>query len=287
MIRNTPIQEFIVLEKHKIFVKREDLACSPPGPPFAKVRGLYLVLQKLSKEGITTFGYMETSISMAGWGLSYFCNKMGLKAVIFYPQYKGGEKNNQFFQFKQWKKFKAEILPLEKPNRLMINWYRARKLLKNKYPDAEMLPQGLPFEETIQSVAEEIVKDYKSFQNIKTIVVCIGSGVMYAGILRGISSIENLYNVKINLTIFGILVSPKNTKRMRTKIFKMAKVPELGFFSFSGKLKILDKGYQYTSPENQECPFPCNEYYDRKAWKWLNDNIREIEQPLLFWNIGA
>ena len=286
MIQKTLIQEFI-LGKHRIYVKREDLACPSPGPPFAKVRGLYPVLQKAKKQGITVFGYMETSVSMAGWGLSYFCKEMGLKAVIFYPRYKKGERDNQLFQFEQWKKFGAEVLPLEKPNRLMINWYRGRILLKNKYPDAVMLPQGLPFEETIQSVAEETVKDYKLFQNIKTIVICIGSGVMCAGILRGLFLIRELYNIQIKPEIFGVLISPKNTKTMKKKIFKMAKVFETGFFSFQGKLRILDSEYQYTDIENCECPFPCNIYYDRKAWKWLNNNIHKIHQPLLFWNIGA
>ena len=286
MIQITPIQEF-TLGKQIVSVKREDLACLPPGPPFAKVRGLYSVLQKEKKRGITTFGYMETSVSMAGWGLSYFCQKMGLKAVIFYPKYKKGEKDNQKDQFEQWKRFGAEVLPLEKPNRLMINWYRGRILLLNKYPNAIMLPQGLPFEETIQSVAEEIVRDYKIFENIKTIVVCVGSGVMCAGILRGISLINDLYNIRVKLTVLGILISPKDRKTMKRKILKMAKVFESNFFSFPGKIEVINAGYQYTDIEDCKCPFPCNIYYDRKAWKWLNDNIAEIEKPLLFWNIGA
>lgn len=286
MIKNTPILQYQI-NKRDLLVKREDLACLPPGPPFAKVRGLYPILQKLRKKGITTFGYMETSVSMAGWGLSYFCKEMGLKAVIFYPLYKKGEKDTQPLQFEQWKKFGAEVIPLEKPNRLMINWYRGRILLKNKYPDAIMLPQGFPFEETIQSVAEEIIRDYEIFQNIKTIVICVGSGVMCAGILRGISLIDGLYNIQMKMNIIGILISPKNTEIMKRKIFKMAKVFETGFFSFPGKVKIINAEYQYTDTENCKCPFPCNIYYDRKAWKWLNNNIHEIEQPLLFWNIGA
>lgn len=285
MIQNTPIQEYKI-GRSKVFVKREDLACLPPGPPFAKVRGLYPTLQKLKKEGITIVSYIETSISMAGWGVSYFCKKMGLKAVIFYPKYKNGERDNQLFQFEKWKEFDAEVIPLEKPNRLMINWYRARKLLKNKYPDAIMLPQGLPFEETVQNVAEEVIRDYKIFQNIKTIIICAGSGVMCAGVLKGIMLINELYSIRLTPNIFGILISPKSPEIMKKKIFKMAKVFETGFFSFPGKVKIFDIGYQYTDIENCACPFPCNIYYDRKAWKWMRDNILSFEQPLLFWNIG-
>ncbi len=280
MIQSTPIQTFKV-DKHEILVKREDLACLLPGPPFAKVRGLYPVLQKLKTEGIKTFGYMDTSISMAGWGLSYFCKEMGLKSVIFYPVYKDGERHNQNFQFKKWKEFGAEIIPLEKPNRLMINWYRAKKNLKEKYPDSEMLPQGLPFKETVKNVSDELKKDRDIFQNVKTIVLCIGSGTMLAGMLKG------LYSIDSAAEIYGIMVAPKSLKKMRDKVFKMAGAFDSGFFAFKGKVNIIDAGFEYTDKEMFECPFPANPYYDRKAWKWMIENINKIKHPALFWNIGA
>lgn len=280
MIQNTTIEKYKI-GLQEIFVKREDLACSAPGPPFAKVRGLYPVLKKLKAQGITHFGYMDTSISMAGWGLSYFCKKMGLKAVIFYPVYKNGKRHNQEFQIKKWKEFGATIIPFEKPNRLMINWYRARKILKEGYPDSEMLPQGLPFEETIEKVSDEVKKDFEIFQKIKTIVLCIGSGTMASGILRG------LHSIIAKTEIYGIVVAPKDTARMKKKIYNMAGVDEKGFFAFKGRVNIIDHGFQYTDKEMIECPFPCNPYYDLKAWKWMVENIDKIEHPALFWNVGA
>jgi hypothetical protein len=36
-----------------------------------------------------------------------------------------------------------------------------------------------------------------------------------------------------------------------------------------------------------DCPFPCNRYYDKKAFKWMVDNIDSIIQPVIFWNIGG
>jgi hypothetical protein len=33
-------------------------------------------------------------------------------------------------------------------------------------------------------------------------------------------------------------------------------------------------------------PFPCNPYYDLKAWEWLMKNKGQLEEPILFWNIG-
>lgn len=280
MIQNTPIKKYKI-GKQEIFVKREDLACLPPGPPFAKVRGLYPVLQKLKANGIKTFGYMDTSISMAGWGLSYFCKEMGLKSVIFYPDYKDGKRHNQNFQLKMWKKFGAEIIPLEKPNRLMINWYRARKILKDKYPDSEMLPQGLPFKETVKNVSDELKEDRAIFRDIKTIVLCIGSGTMLAGILKG------LYFIDSSINVYGVIVAPKSTNKMKDKIYKMAGVSDSGFFAYKGNVNVVDARFEYTDKESFECPFPCNPYYDRKAWKWLIENIDSLAKPLMFWNIGA
>ncbi len=277
MIVSTPVQKI----SEDIFVKREDLACPSPGPPFAKVRGLYPVLQKLQKEGIEIFGYIDTSISMAGWGLSYFCKKMGLKAVIFYPEYKDGPRDNQLFQFKKWKKFGAEIIPLKKPNRLMINWYRARKILTDKYPNSKMLPQGLPFNETVENVSLEIIKDCDSFRDIKTIVASAGSGVMIAGILKG------LHATGLSPDIYGILISPKSTEVMRKKIFKMSGLKEGGLFGTNINVKIIDSSYEYTDKEMIKIPFPCNPYYDAKAWKWLLNNLDKLKKPVCFWNIGA
>ncbi len=280
LTRSTPI-ELYKIKNNEIYVKREDLATIPPGPPFAKSRGLEPKLLSLKVTGVNTVGYCDTSISMGGFAVSYFCKEMGLKSVIFYPVYKDGERHNQTFQFKKWKEFGAEIIPLEKPNRLMINWYRARKILKEKYPDGEMLPQGLPFKETIDSVSDEIKRDEDTFKVVKTIVLCIGSGTMLAGILKG------LYSIDSTAEIYGVIVAPKSIDKMKNKIYKMANVFDSGFFAFKGNVNVIDAEFEYTDKEIFECPFPCNPYYDRKAWKWMIENINDFEKPLLFWNIGA
>ena len=79
ILQDTPTEEF----SKGYFVKREDMACLPPGPPFAKVRGLYRGLQKIKERGIDTVGYFETSISMATWGISYFCKLLEMKPIVF------------------------------------------------------------------------------------------------------------------------------------------------------------------------------------------------------------
>jgi len=282
MLQDTPIERYLI-KGQEVFVKREDLSCKPPGPPFAKVRGLLPVLKDLRKKGIKTVGYMETSISMAGWGVSYFCNKLGMKSVVFMPFYSAGLRHNQQFQLEKWKEFGAEIIQINKPNRMSINYYRARKILSS-FPDSFMLPQGLPFNETIEAVSDQLYykTDLESLGG--TIIVCIGSGAMVAGILRG------CYRKNVEGECYGILVSKKDPDRIKKKIFSMGKISDKNF-CFWGRLPIsfsvVDYGYEYTDKEECKCPFPCNPYYDRKAWKWLVDNIEMLKKPILFWNIGA
>ena len=268
LIVSTPIEKI-----GDIFVKREDMACPSPGPPFGKVRGLFPVLKKLKQKGYKVISYTDTSISMAGWGISYFCKKLDLKSVIFYPQYKE-LRHNQEEYIKKWETFGAEIIPLDKPNRQSINFHRAKKRFMDLYKDGIMLPQGLPFEETMENVAEEISKDPKSYEKIKSIVVSVGSGVMLSGIIRGISSLG------LSPDIIGIFVAPKSIKVMTDRINKFVG-------NEYNNLILKETTYEYTDKEEMEIPFPCNPYYDAKAYKWIKDNEKTIKSPVLFWNTGA
>jgi hypothetical protein len=48
---------------------------------------------------------------------------------------------------------------------------------------------------------------------------------------------------------------------------------------------VVDEGYAYGDRVDVACPFPCDPYYDLKAWKWLT--AREPREGILFWNIGS
>ena len=57
------------------------------------------------------------------------------------------------------------------------------------------------------------------------------------------------------------------------------------------RIKFIDEGYGYAdaAPKNAQAPFPCNKFYDLKAYHWLS--TREPEEligcgPVVFWNIG-
>jgi 1-aminocyclopropane-1-carboxylate deaminase/D-cysteine desulfhydrase-like pyridoxal-dependent ACC family enzyme len=291
MILNTKVQKY-EYDKIPYFVKREDLACPPPGPPFAKIRGLLPYLEKLKAQGIKTVGYMDTAISMAGWGISYFAQQLGIKAVIFYPLYKYGYQYNQVDYIPHWKQFDAEIIPLKRPTQRQINIHRAKKQFYTLYPNGVWLPNGLNLPETIIAVEQEA---YKTIKKIKpaSIVCCVGSGIMFAGILKGLNRAKFKAKQLNGVTVHrGIDIPAK-----RTEILNFAGLYDFsyrGFFSLQPKvseitnsLEIISTEYMYQEPAQIDCPFPCNPYYDLKAYEWMIQNIQSLPQPILFWNIGA
>jgi hypothetical protein len=39
--------------------------------------------------------------------------------------------------------------------------------------------------------------------------------------------------------------------------------------------------------EFYKTPFPTNQFWERKGWYWLEENIKSIKGSILFWNMGA
>lgn len=272
LIENTPIE----LYNHKLgqyWVKREDLSCPAPGPPFSKVRGLMKVLEKEKAAGTKVIGYTETSISMAGIGVAWGCKCLGMKAVIFDPQYKKTPGLLKLHR-REWKRSGAVFEPVT-ATRHKINYYIGKRILREKYPDSVMLPLGLPFRETIEETVAEIEKS--DVHKFNTIVLCIGSGTICAGILLGFKSKK----------IIGVMVTTGNIKRKREKILNKAGLYNDGFFGTKINFRIEDPGWQYTDRCTIPIPFPCHPYYDAKAYLWMIQNLKQLSKPVLFWNIGA
>ena len=282
---NTPI-ELYANNGTPYFVKREDLSCKKPGPPFAKVRGLYPVLFALKKKGIISVAYVDTAISMAGWGVSYFAQELGMKAIIYYPKYKDGYRYEQAKHIKLCQKFGATIIPIEKPQMLQINRNIAKKRLVVDFPGSYMLPSGLTFPETVEEVSKEVAS-IKPFE-IKTIIICTGSGAMTAGIVKGL--IEN--NIQIHTLLSVQVHKNKNAIRSKQKIMTLSGVPlrgdlfRKGIMDIIQNFEVINGDYLYEEVPQIKSPFPCNPYYDLKAYEFMINNLGKLLQPILFWNIG-
>lgn len=272
LIENTPIETY----EHKLgryYVKREDLSCPPPGPPFSKVRGLMRVLEKEKAAGTKVIGYTETSISMAGWGIAWGCHQLGLKAVIFDPQYKetpGLLKKHR----KEWAKWGAKTIPIS-AGRAKVNYYIGKKVLKEQFPNSKMFALGIPFQETIEETVLEAERS--DISKFKSVVVNVGSGTIAAGVLRAFKDIH----------VYGVLGRTGNLLRKRDEIIKKSGLLVGGFFGKAVKFRLIDPGWAYTERCTFPTPFPCHPYYDAKAFLWMLSNLFILPKPILFWNIGA
>lgn len=273
-----------------VYVKREDQYAPPipmtykdpvdfPPPPFAKTRGLLPYLQTLRERGVRTVAYMDTTISMASWGVAYCAPLADLHAVVIFPKHKDGFQHYVEAHAKRCTQLGAEVRYLDRPTQLSINWHRANAWVKEEYNDAKLLTQGLPFNETIYSVANEM-------QNIPeaalggTIVTAIGSGTMASGILTGLAIHHKLQ------TVHGVLVSEGDIMKTKRKIIRRV----VGT-AWKGRiykyLQLYWLGHEYQQAEESPVPFPCNKYYDAKAWAYLVAGLQQLKRPILFWNIGA
>ena len=276
------LMETTPVEKHNIngiefLVKREDLACPPPGPCFSKVRGLLSHMEKLKQTGIKTVGYVETAISMAGIGVAWVGRELRMEVIIYDPQYslKHPARNVHEFHRQKWQEFGASIVPL-RPFMTKVNYNIARKLL-NEGPEREMLPLGLPFQETVEETAKQVLMT--NLSEISTIVICVGSGTICSGVVKGIASLRNPPSV------YGVMCRGGNRNQKEKRIRERAGIEKNGLVNID--LKIVNPGWEYIDREEIATPFPCNPYYDQKALRFLLDNYNRIRKLILFWNIGG
>lgn len=266
---NTPFEKY-----GNIIVKREDL-CSPfPGPSFSKVRGVKEKLDKLKIEfiDIKTIGVVDTFHSKAGWGVAWLCKHKGFKCIVFYPKYKK-EKEVRLFQKICRDDFDAEIVPI-KATKSAVLYYMAKKIMKEKYGYSfYMMPNGLRLDETISATAKEVenftLTKYLSYDWI----ISISSGTIAKGVIKG------LYNLNFRGKIFLHMGYSRSIENMKKYISNNGDI--------NLKIEIIDEKYEYKDFVKYDCPFPCNPYYDLKAWKWLQENKKNLRLPMVFWNIGA
>jgi len=262
-----------------VHVKREDLCTQSPGPPFSKCRGLAAKMKKLKNEGIKIVGYVESSISMAGWGVAWMAQELEMKAIIFNPQYVNQTPSTLKTHRDKWKEFEPDIIPI-KAGRTSVNFHISKKILFEKYDEKTtiMLPIGLPFPETVEETAKEWQRTKKKIKS-KNVIICIGSGTICAGLLRGMKEED--------CKLIGILAYSRSLKSIEKSIWNKSGKKKDGLFKSEIDFKLIDPGWKYTEQSKIKCPFPCHSYYDLKTWQWMVENIKKLKGIILFWNIGS
>src|SRR3972149_5574837 len=90
-----------------------------------------------------------------------------------------------------------------------------------------------------------------------TVVGCAGSGTTLLSVQAEMPDSTSVIGVQVG----GALVEPS--------------------------LQVVLSPYTYYNIARVQPPFPCDMHYDAKAWEWLTQHIKELKQPVLFYNMGG
>lgn len=283
VISNTPWEPY-QLDGVEVWVKRED-KCTPfPGPQFSKIRGVERHLDNLiAEQGKVPIGVLDTLHSKAGWGVAWLCKDKGLPCYDFFPVYKHEWVMDGFIPRENQisaDRFGATLVPME-AGRSAILYHRAKKALAHMTNgQGHMMPNALKLPESIDATAEELRSYTPEGLCEGTWVISASSGTIAAGVLRGLTEVYSSYNPTPLCLIIHLGYSrPRNA--VLDYVYKAA--------GWAGKadICIVDEGYEYKDRVEFDCPFPCNPYYDLKAWKWLSTHAHNLQEPVVFWNVGA
>jgi hypothetical protein len=262
---HTPIEEYEVAGR-RVYVKREDLYGLPPAPPLAKLRGLRVLLRRLYADGVRLTGCWDTRVSKLGQGLAACCREFpDMSCVVSYPTKKG---ESEPAHVRAAAELGAEVYPLP-GSRISICYARARSYVVRR--GGVMLPFGLECSEAVEGVAREARTVPEQLIKGGTVVICCGSGVTLAGLLRGLPVLPHkLIGVSSGRSLNNIMACVKRY---------VSDVPEC--------LELHEAETTYSSTATFPCPFPSHPNYDLKAWQFLAGRAADFKGPILFWNIGA
>lgn len=280
MIINSTPPEAYPLGHRTVLVKREDLCTPSNGPTFSKARGVYA---HMANRPESIIGVLDTLHSKAGWCVSYFGRPLGKRVVNFWPRFKRDPADLELPRRQQQiaQAFGATMVEL-KAGMSAVLYNKAKKLLRESYgADAYMMPDALKLPESITENAAEVERT-AGLPDLAHLVISISSGTVASGVLRGLFN-EGLLD---RYTVWLHQGYDRPEGSVREYIGRMTRLTGLS------NVRLINEGYSYAdpAPRGASAPFPCNPYYDLKAWHWLSKEISGERfadgRPIVFWNIG-
>lgn len=266
LMTRTPIEAH---PEYGLWVKREDLSCPPPGPPFSKTRGVYAHMLKLQQPLV---GVLDTYHSQAGHAVAHFAKMLGKRCLNFYPEYKHDKamRSNQLAA----QALGAELRPL-KAGRSCVLFHEAKRL--TEAAGGYMMPNALKLWESVEETAKEVL--YTDLTGIEGILVPSSSATLAAGVLKGLVDVGRLD--------MRVIIHLGYTRPLGAVMeYVHGLVPQYPM----SNITIVDEGYQYADKARDGAtpPWPCNPYYDLKAFRWW-DKARHgtgWNGKMMLWNIG-
>lgn len=265
---DTPL-ELYHIKGREVWVKRDDLMGDGTIlPPWGKVAALYeLVKQYIDKSKPLT--HLSVDGSWTGWALAAICEELDIEFYVSHPDSK--KISQEYLGMIKEMYPKVHLNPI-RPNMMQIMYNSLRGQAREN--GWQMLPYAFDHDFYKNYLAERI----QPFVHFDNLVVSSGSGVTLSGLARGYYREElKEFFPDVKRKIWTTCVSSESSIK---KTLKKSGIPI--------PLNIRKSEYLFENRlDGYEAPFPCNQFWDIKQWKWLEENIDQIEGTILFWNIGG
>ena len=265
---NTPLELYKV-KGRDVWVKRDDLMGDGTIlPPWGKTAAVYELVKKYIKKD-RPLTHLSVDGSWTAWVLAAICEELDIEFYASYPDSKKISK--EYIDFIKNSYPKTHLNPI-KPNMMQVMYNSLKKdANKNEW---QMLPYAFDHDYYKDYLADRILP----FSHFDNLVVSSGSGVTLSGLVRGFYREElKDFFPKTNKKVWSTCVSSVHSinKTLKKSGIHISINVRKSEYPFENRLN----GYS--------APFPCNQFWDIKQWKWLEENIDTLEGTILFWNIGG
>jgi 1-aminocyclopropane-1-carboxylate deaminase/D-cysteine desulfhydrase-like pyridoxal-dependent ACC family enzyme len=262
-----------------LWVKREDLSCPPPGPPFSKTRGVLAHMAKL-EPGITV-GVLDTFHSQAGHAVAHAARVLGMNVINYYPEYKNDPGHREPQNRSAY--LGAELVGLQ-AGRSAVLFHQAKKdLAARTGGKGYMMPNALKLPEMVEETAAEVQTLPGEHCAPERVIISISSGTIAAGVLLGW-----FQGGMAGPMEFILHMGYSRSKEAVLKYIAGKMGPEAAEVMMP-LVTLVDEGYEYKRSVKpyQGLPFPANGHYDMKAMNWwLTSRGSLTQKRTLFWLIG-
>lgn len=278
----TPVEDYT--KEFGLWIKREDLSARAPGPSFSKTRGVFAHLE--ARPEAQVIGVLDTYHSQAGHAVAHAACELGRKVINFYPEFKHepGPREPQF----RSRALGAELFGLP-AGRSSILWHQAKKELLRRFPGGYMMPNALKLPEMVAETAREVGR-LGTDEHYDTVIIPASSATIAAGVIQGF----RFYDLECSPNFVIHLGYSRSVKAVIDYVKEKIGIPRS---NIDERITVIDEGYGYKdkAEKGPTPPWPCNPYYDLKAFRWW---MRERDKgryggsavcgfgETLFWNIG-
>jgi len=241
-------------------------------PRWGKIEAIDKLLMSNAIDKNKPLVHLSVYGSWTGWTLSKLCPMHDIEYISAYPDSKSYPPE----LLQRIKENGATMFPL-KPNMMALMENKLKGI--NKKKGWQMLPHAFNhpvYVKYMQDKMEEIMK----INDFDHLIIGIGSGVTAAGLIKGFLKYDNWKDIVENKRqVHSITMSTINSTR---------KILNKNYAGDKNNIHLYKPEFDFNDMmEDYIVPFDCNEFWEKKSWKWLDQNIHKLKGKIAFFSLGG